>query len=299
MDAEALGIEALPQLDWHTLAFVRGCGDVGSAVAHALFSNGYSVILHDRPTPTASRRGMAFTDALFDGSAHLEGIEARLMVELGSVPATLAERRFIPVTGLDLSLVLAHLQPNVLVDARMRKHHVPEDQRHLAPLTIGLGPNFTVGGNVHLAVETARGDDLGEVIESGSTRPLSGEPQLIDGHGRERYVYAPVAGRFETALRIGDPVQQGAPVARIGACVLRAPLSGRLRGLTRHGVEIAAGAKLIEVDTRGIDAQIYGIGERQRLIAEGVLRALRSNAVADGAFVQSPVPMRASLFDRA
>lgn len=273
---------------------VRGSSDVASAVAHALFSEGYSVILHDQLTPTASRRGMAFTDALFDGSAHLEGIEARLVVKLGSVSATLVERRFIPVTGLDLSLVLAHLQPIVLIDARMRKRHVPGDQRHLAPLTIGLGPNFTIGGNVHLAVETARGDDLGKVIASGSTRPLSGEPHPIDGHGRERFVYAPVAGRFETALRIGDPVQQGEPVAHIGACVLQAPLSGRLRGLTHHGVEITVGTKLIEVDTRGHEAQIYGIGERPRLIALGILRALGSADVANG----TPIPLHPAFCDR-
>jgi xanthine dehydrogenase accessory factor len=42
----------------------------------------------------------------------------------------------------------------VLVDARMRRREVPEEQRGIAPLTIGLGPNFVAGGNVDIAIET-------------------------------------------------------------------------------------------------------------------------------------------------
>ncbi|BCU06426.1 hypothetical protein [Allochromatium tepidum] len=61
-------------------------------------------------------------------------------------------------------LVLVRLRPAILVDARMRKRQVPEDQRHPAPLTIGLGPGFIAGGQVHLAVETAWGEDLGRLI---------------------------------------------------------------------------------------------------------------------------------------
>src|SRR6266403_363460 len=53
---------------------VRGVGDVGSAVAVVLFRAGYSVALHDEPTPATPRRGMAFADAVFDGFATLDGL---------------------------------------------------------------------------------------------------------------------------------------------------------------------------------------------------------------------------------
>jgi|SRR5271157_315404 xanthine dehydrogenase accessory factor len=56
---------------------VRGVGDVGSAVAAVLFRAGYGVALHDEPAPTAPRRGMAFVDAVFDGSASIDGLIAR------------------------------------------------------------------------------------------------------------------------------------------------------------------------------------------------------------------------------
>ena len=58
------------------LVLVRGVGDIGSAVAHGLFREGYAVVMHDSAQPTTSRRGMAFTDAVFDGHAVLEGVRA-------------------------------------------------------------------------------------------------------------------------------------------------------------------------------------------------------------------------------
>jgi xanthine dehydrogenase accessory factor len=53
---------------------VRGVGDVGSAVAAVLFRAGYAVVLHDEPAPATPRRGMAFADAVFDGTAALDGL---------------------------------------------------------------------------------------------------------------------------------------------------------------------------------------------------------------------------------
>src|SRR5262245_16970513 len=69
---------------------VRGVGDVGSAVAHRLFSDGYAVALHDSPRPATTRRRMAFADAVFDGAARLDGVEARLAADLDMVKALMA-----------------------------------------------------------------------------------------------------------------------------------------------------------------------------------------------------------------
>ena len=87
-------------------------------------------------------------------------------------------------------------------------------------------------------------------------------------------VYAPAGGRFETTARIGDRVEENAVVAMIGEVALRAPISGVIRGLTQHGVEVAIRTKVIEVDPRGNPAAVLGLGERPRRIAEGVLKAL-------------------------
>ena len=55
------------------IVLVKGAGDVGSAVAHALFRAGDRPLLVDSPTPSVARRWMAFADALFDGRATLRG----------------------------------------------------------------------------------------------------------------------------------------------------------------------------------------------------------------------------------
>ena len=254
---------------------VRGSGDVGSAVAHRLFQAGYAVVLHDSAQPAATRRKMSFCDAIFDGSAVLEGVRARLFDDLCEVTSCFSSHELVPVVTQDISEVLGALRPEVLVDARMRKHEQPEIQINCASFTIGLGPNFVAGQTVHAAVETGWSEGLGQVIWQGATRPLEGEPQTIAGHARDRYVYAPVAGMFHTLLRIGDVVAAEQEVARVGEIPLHAPIGGMLRGLTHDGVPVTKKAKVIEVDPRGHPAKVQGIVERPGRIARGVLEAVK------------------------
>lgn len=138
---------------------------------------------------------------------------------------------------------------------------------------MGLGPGFVAGETTDLVVETSW-EALGHVIATGSSLPLAGEPRLIAGYGRERYVYAPIGGTFRTAFHIGDRVKAGEVLAQIGATALAAPLDGAIRGLTRDGVTVSIGAKVIEVDPRD-QAITRGIGERPGRIADGVARAIQ------------------------
>jgi xanthine dehydrogenase accessory factor len=258
------------------IILVRGSGDIGSAVAHTLFEANYSVVIHDSGKPSATRRKMAFCDAIFDGYALLAGVSAQLFGDPSELTARLAAHDLVALTTLDISQVLSILQPEVLVDARMKKHEQPEIQIALAPFTIGLGPNFIAGETVHAAIETGWNEELGNVIRHGATRPLEGEPQTIAGHARDRYVYSPAAGTFRTALQIGDMVSSGQVVAYVDEIPLCAPISGILRGMTHDGVPVTKKAKIIEVDPRGAQAQISGIAERPRRIAQGVLEAIKS-----------------------
>lgn len=253
---------------------VRGSNDVASAVAHCLFGARYGVVIHDDPKPTVTRRKMAFADAIFDGETTLMGVTAR-RVEGVNLRGELISQTFIPVVVGDFSRLVEKLRPQVLVDARMRKHKRPSRQFHLAPLTIGLGPNFIAGMNVHIAVETALGEHLGQVIEEGKTLPLEGEPISLAGHARDRYVYAPLTGKFSTRFQVGDQVTVGQVIATIHETPLTAPISGVLRGITHDDVSVEQNTKVIEIDPRGELAQISGIGERPARIAEGVLTAIQ------------------------
>jgi xanthine dehydrogenase accessory factor len=265
------------------IILVRGCGDVASAAACTLFKAGYAVLIHDSPQPTATRRGMAYADAIFDGRASLEGIAGRRIDDIPGIKASLKSKDEIPLTTLDLHLVLSALQPDVLVDARMRKHDQPEAQISLAPFTVGVGPNFVAGETVHAAVETGWNEELGKVIWKGATRPLEGEPQTIAGHARDRYLYAPAAGVFRTALRIGDTVAAGQEVAHIGNTPLCAPISGIIRGLTHDSVPVKEKTKVIEVDPRGSESQVTGIAKRPGKIAAGILDAIKQRGSKESA----------------
>lgn len=257
------------------LILVRGANDIGSAVAHRLFTSGYAVVLHEISQPATARRRMSFTDAVFDEHARLDGVEARLITEIDLMHKLLSTRMLIPVVTQNLQECLINLHPDVLVDARMRKHSEPEVQRGLAKLTIGLGPNFKAGETTDLAIETSWGENLGQIVEQGETSPLQGEPREIEGHARDRYVYAPVAGIFHTQLEIGDTVKAGQTVAFIGSQSLLAPIAGALRGLTRNGIPVDPNTKVIEVDPRTQSPQVSGIGERPARIADAVLTAIQ------------------------
>ena len=256
------------------LILVRGSGDVGSAVAHALYAEHHKVILQDDPAPAYTRRGMAFTDLFFDGKATLEHVLAKRSSLGVHVQSMLACGRAIPALASDSLEVVAAIRPDVIIDARMKKRVPPQPLRGLAPLTIGLGPNFVAGETADLVIETSW-EEPGRVIRHGASLPLRGEPQSLGGRGRERYVYAPRPGIFATQCAIGDPVEAGQGIATLAGTPILAPLSGRLRGLTHSGVDVVEGAKIVEIDPREPDANIYGIGERPRRIAAGVLTALK------------------------
>lgn len=254
------------------IALVRGVNDVASAVALELARHGLAVLMVEAPAPAVPRRGQSFADAAFDGEARLEGETARLTAE----PLSWAEQARAGEIALTLQAVddfAPALAPAVWIDARMRKRALPEDQRGRAPRVIGLGPNFVAGGNVDLAIETAWGDTLGAVIEAGPTSAFGGEPKPIGGYGRERYVYAPAAGVFHTAYRIGQAVAAGEIVAHLDGQPIPAPKPGILRGLTHDGVRINPGTKCVEVVPEG--TPVFGVGARPAAIAAGVIAALR------------------------
>jgi xanthine dehydrogenase accessory factor len=141
------------------------------------------------------------------GAATLDGLTAVRVNSSVELREGLNAGDVLPVSTAPFGDVLDAVSWSVIVDPRMRKRAVPEVQRGLAPMTIGLGPNFVAGETVDLAIETMWGDQLGAIIETGATLPLAGEPRPIGGVGRARFVYArqrPAASSLVRVLAIGS-----------------------------------------------------------------------------------------------
>ena len=56
------------------LVLIRGAGDIATGVALRLHRCGFSLILTELPRPTAVRRTVAFSEAVYHGSATVEGV---------------------------------------------------------------------------------------------------------------------------------------------------------------------------------------------------------------------------------
>ncbi len=268
-----------------SLHIVKSAHDIGSAVAHRLHRAGRAALLLEDPAPGATRRLMCFAGAVHEGRAELQGVAAVRCHTVEEARDVLQGGEAIPLLTGDLAAPLAVSLPqpipqqiplpaHVLVDARMRKRAVPPVQIGEASLTLGIGPGFHAGKQVHVVIESNWGDNLGRVIREGSSEAYTGKHRLVEGLGAQRYLYAPSAGVFQQTLELLAPVQAGQEVGRVDGRPLLSEAKGILRGIAWTGLRVEAGAKLAEIDPTGDPANCQGISERPARIAEGVLEAI-------------------------
>lgn len=252
------------------VAIVLGSADIGSAVAVALHASGLSVVLLDEADPPWHRRGMAFTDAWYIGTAELDGEGACFCASVKSIPSVLA-RRLIAATTWSWPAVAGALRPTVLVDARERRRRGFDALLGRVPVTFGIGTGFVEGENVDVAIELPARSAREAGVAAGGLEidAASGAPNA----GRCT-VEAARHGRFMTERRIGDSVRDGEIVGGLGKDAIAAPATGVLLGLAARGARIEPGDTLVEIDRAGVAHRCYGVAEGPRRIAEVVAAAL-------------------------
>jgi xanthine dehydrogenase accessory factor len=219
------------------------------------------------------RRLVCFAEAVFSGTATVEGVtgrradahEARALLEAPAPDA-------LPVLVDPEARSLEALAPAVLVEGRMlkRRGDVTPDR---ARLVIGIGPGLAAPRDVHAVVETQRGPTLGCVIWDGTAQADTGTPAAIAGVGEGRVLRAPCAGRFRGEVAIGALVRAETTVGAVDETPVVAPISGRIRGLVAPGLEVEAGMKLGDIDPRG-QVDPARISDKARAVAAGVLEAV-------------------------
>ena len=255
------------------LIAIKGAGDLASGIALRLWRCGYRVIFSELPVPLCIRRTIAFSSAVFDGSAKVENAEGILIQSTAEAESIWKENK-LPVIVDETAEKILSLHPDVLIDARIMKTWRDDTQLTDAPLVIGLGPGFTAGENVHCVIETNRGHNLGRVFWAGSAEPNTGVPGTIKGEGIRRVVKAPCAGVFEPTVEIGDSVEEGDLIARINGTEIRAQLTGIVRGIIYPGITVQEKLKIMDIDPRGKREHCFTVSDKATTLGGGVLEAI-------------------------
>ena len=255
------------------IVVIRGGGDIATGTICRLHHCGFKLLVMETGNPTAIRRTVAMSEAVYEGSQTVEDVTAERVATIDECAGIWAKGR-IPLLVDPAAESLSQLQPVALVDAILAKKNCGTT-KNMAPITIGLGPGFCAGKDVHAVIETARGHRLGRTIYSGCPLPNSGIPGMIGGYTTERVLYAPDDGTIEVLQDIGSQVNKGEPVASIGTTKLFASITGLVRGMIRNHTKVTKGLKIGDIDPRinEID-NCYTISDKARCISGGVLEAL-------------------------
>lgn len=252
---------------------VRGGGDLATGTIFCLHQCGYEVLVLEIEKPTAIRRSVAFSEAMYDGETVVEGVKAR-KIRTAKEAKLCWEEGAIPVLKDEKAECIKEIDPFVFIDAAIAKKNLGTTI-DMAPLVIALGPGFTAGVDADLVIETKRGHRLGRMIREGSAIANTGIPGIIGGYGKERVIHSPTAGVFRAEAEIGDIVSKGDVIAHVGDRPVYASIDGVLRGILRDGLEVPEHFKIADIDPRVSEREnCFTISDKARAIAGGVLQAI-------------------------
>ena len=254
------------------IVLIRGAGDLATGVVHRLHQSGFKVIMTERPEPLAVRRAVSFCEAVWDGEKTVEGLTAKLADSIEKALA-MSNNMELPVLVDPELKCLKTVAPQVIVDACLAKRNTGL-RKDMAPLTIGMGPGFKAPDEVHVAIETNRGHNLGRVYYEGEPAADTGVPGNILGFTKERVLRAPCDGKFVPSIALGDRVKTGDTVAMVENQPIKVLVGGVIRGLIRSEVMVTKGLKVGDVDPRDKVEHLNRISDKARALGGAVLEAI-------------------------
>ena len=252
---------------------IKGAGDLASGIALRLHHCGFRVTMTEIAAPTAVRRTVCFSEAVYKGRVQVEDTVALLVNDETGMNKAFADRQ-IAVFVDPAATIVKQFKPAVLVDAIMAKKNTGTALTD-APVVIGVGPGFVAGLDCNAVIETQRGHSLGRMITEGSALPNTGVPGEVGGYTVERILRSPADGVFTALLSIGDAVNKGDTVALVGApeYPVKAEIGGILRGILPTGITVREGMKAGDVDPRCEKAHCFTVSDKALAVGGGVLEA--------------------------
>lgn len=244
---------------------VKGGNYIASGIIHRLTGCGFNVLVIEGENPSEIRRRVSFCEAVFDGETKVEGVacvrvrdidEARLVFATGKAALIVDE-------GEDF---LKSLKPRILIDAKMSAKKTGTNLG-IADYVIALGAGFFAGSDADCVIETMPGHRLGSVIYSGYA--LSGTGA---GEDYSKPVHSPVSGEIRNICTIGDRVEKGDVIAKIGYTDVLSPAAGVLRGIIRNSYNVARGMTIAEIAWGPFQEECcFTMCDRTRCISGSVL----------------------------
>jgi xanthine dehydrogenase accessory factor len=270
----------MPSIFNEKTILIRGGGDLATGVVQKFYRSGFKVVVLEAKAPTAIRRSVSLSEAVYDGVTKVEDMICRKVSEIVELEDCW-QKGEIPLLVDPHGKSIEKIEPSAVVDAIMAKKNMGIFIS-MADVTIALGPGFNAGKDVHAVIETLRGHDLGKLILQGYAKPDTGVPGENSGESTRRVIYAPVSGIILHKKQIGSIIKQGDvlySIVEIGkygntktSVDVKAPMSGLLRGLIREGLQVYNGMKVADIDPRvGIDWTT--ISDKARCLGGAVLEA--------------------------
>lgn len=259
------------------LVIVRGGGDIATGTIYKLYKCGFKVLVLEIEHPSAIRRNVAFSEAVYQGIQTVEDVTCTLANDIKEA-VSLLEKENLAMLIDPCGECIEYLKPIAVVDAILAKKNIGT-HREMAPITIALGPGFEAGKDVDAVIETMRGHSLGRVIYQGCAISNTGIPGMVGGYAKERVIHSPAKGIIRNSKKITDVVKQGELIAVIdqdGEYIpVTATIDGLLRGLIREGYPVVEGFKIADIDPRTDEYKnCFTISDKARCIAGGVLEAI-------------------------
>lgn len=256
---------------------IKGAGDLASGVACTLHQAGYRVILTEIEQPTCVRRKVSFADAIYNDQITIEGIVGRKVDDWQSAQKVLNNNQ-VAVLIDPQGEITQKFRPYVFIEATLSKKNTGISKNN-AQIVLALGPGFNAGSDVHAVIETQRGKELGKVIYSGFAIANTGIPGDVLGYTSERVLRAPVVGKFNSILNIGDFVEANDIVGYVEDSPVRTRIGGVIRGLLKSGFWVPCGMKLGDIHPEKNKEVCSRITDKAWVVGRGVLLAIEDIAL--------------------